>query len=99
MEYFGGSELRRRTELHGGDDTAATTTFDRMQAAGRLEAGWRQAGGRLEGRLEAACRQAGGSLQAGWRQPAGMKLEIEKSIKKQDMTVKGGGENYKHKTG
>ncbi len=42
-----------------------------------LEAGWRQAGGRLEGvhvriytflaKLEAGWRQAGGRLEAGWR--------------------------------
>jgi hypothetical protein len=40
---------------------------------GRLEAGWRQAGGRLEA-VEAGWRQAGCRLEAGWRQ-AGGRLE------------------------
>ncbi len=42
----------------------------RLEAGGRLEADWKQAGGRLEAK-EAGWKQAGNRLETGWRQEAG----------------------------
>ncbi len=64
----------RLLEASGGSWRLSGTFWMLLKQAGSwLEAGWREAGGRL-GRLEAGWRQVGGRWEAGWRQ-AGGRLE------------------------